>query len=61
MELMFLVIGVLLLVLLVLLSPGPATLRRPVPLMVGHPVARRRRRRRQGSSRSRLAPRLTRA
>jgi hypothetical protein len=62
MELMFLIVGVSLLLLLALVSPGAETLRRPVPLLVGHQVSRRRRRRRQSqSSRSRLAPRLTRA
>jgi hypothetical protein len=62
MELMFLVVGISLLVLLALVSPGGETLRRPMPLLVGHQVSRRRRRRRQfQSSRSRLAPRFTRA
>jgi hypothetical protein len=62
MELMFLVIGMSLLMLLALVSPGAESLRRPMPLMIGHQVSRRRRRRRQSqSSRSRLAPRLTRA
>ena len=61
MELMFLVIGMSLLVLLALVSPGAETFRRPAPLLVGHQVNRRRRRRYSQSSRSRLAPRLTRA
>jgi hypothetical protein len=64
MELLFLIVGISLLMVLALVSPGSEALRRPLPLVVGHHIQRRTRHSRQASSRSsrsRLAPRFTRA